>query len=222
MPKKDMERRINQTPSGTGAGGVLVVPNSASIPPTAGPDIRVSGYQVSRAGAGVLLFSGAGALLAEYAADATGLAAALAAMAAGDVVRWYAGTITGDFTIPPGCTLEGIGPDSIIAGLVTGGADSRFRTAAVVRTANQVGILAGVTVGATGTFYVDADVNVQNSGGPAYAVYMTQGGNIRVNGDLLAEVGTDGYAAWVSSGDFYHDAGRAIGTVALTPYWKEV
>jgi len=80
-----------------------------------------------------------------------------------------------------------------------------------------------LAVGATGTAYVgnDACVKCENAAGPAYAVYMTAGGDLRVEGELLAEVGNEGYAAWVSSGKFYHDAGRAVGTVALYPYWLE-
>ena len=118
MPKRELERRINQTPTGAGAGGVLVVPSSASIPPIAGADIRVSGYQVSRAGAGVLLFSGSGALLTEYAFTEAGLAAAFADSASGDVVDLPAGTLTGDVTVPAGVTVRGMGVATVLSGAV--------------------------------------------------------------------------------------------------------
>jgi hypothetical protein len=219
MPKKDMERRINQTPSGTGAGGVLVVPSSASIPPTAGPDIRVSGYQVSRAGAGVLLFDSGGAVLREYAT----ITAALADSADGDVVEASQGTYTEDVTVPAGRILRGADrAGCIIAGTVT--VKGTLSHCSVIRTANSATALTGVVSGAEGDEGAldDVTIDVQNSGGPAYAVYMAAGGDITAReADLLAEVGTDGYAAYVASGTFRHESGKAIGTTALMPYWKE-
>jgi hypothetical protein len=223
MPKRELERRINQTPTGAVAGGVLVVPSSASIPPTAGADIRVSGYRVDRAGNGVLLFSGSGALLTEYAYTEAGLAAAFAAAAAGDVVDLPAGTLTATLTVPAGVTLRGMGAATVIAGAVT--LKGRLKACRVTRTANSGDVLAGIVAGSVGDVGIiddDVIVDVQNSGGPAYAVYMVTGGDITVKeGDLLAEVGTDGYAAYVTSGAFRHERGAAKGTTALTPYWME-
>jgi len=195
-------------------------PDPTDIDIYPGADIDISSNVIGRKGTNVLTFSSTGALLAEH--PRSSLQAALNASLVGDIVLLPAGMITADPIIPPGVTLCGLGWMSIIDGLVTGGASSLLQSLAVVRVANQVGILAGVTVGATGTFYLkDVKVDVQNSGGPAYAVYMTAGGNLRVAGGLLAEVGTEGYAAWVSSGNFYHDTGRAIGTVDKYPYWLE-
>jgi hypothetical protein len=115
MPKRDEERRINQTPTGAGAGGVLIVPSSASIPPSAGVDISVDGHTVSRAGNRVLLFSGSGALLVEYST----ITAALADAAAGDWIDVPAGTWVESFTVAMGITLRGAGLGvTIISGAV--------------------------------------------------------------------------------------------------------
>ena len=187
----------------------------------AGADIRISGRSIQRAGAGVLLFSGSGALLAEYAT----ITAALAASASGDLVRAAAGTYTENITVPAGVTLEGSGYSAtIFAGTISLGAGARFDHGTAQLIGDDAGALYCLTVGATGTAYVgvDACVKCENSTGPAYAVKMTLGGNLRVAGDLLAEVGNEGYAAWVSSGNFYPDTGRHIGTTPLYPYWKEV
>jgi hypothetical protein len=70
----------------------------------------------------VLLFSGSGALLAEYAYTEAGLAAAFAAAAAGDVVDLPAGTMTGDVTVPAGVTLRGMGAATVIDGAISAAA----------------------------------------------------------------------------------------------------
>jgi len=113
----DLVRQNRRASTGAGNYATLAV-TGTSQPPTAGADIRVDGYQVSRAGAGVLLFSGSGALLTEYAYTEAGLAAAFAAAAAGDVVDLPAGTLTGDVTVPAGVTLRGMGAATVIDGAV--------------------------------------------------------------------------------------------------------
>jgi hypothetical protein len=206
--------------AGTGAGNYATLAvTGGGQPPTAGPDIRVSGYQVQRAGAGVLLFSGSGALLAEYAT----ITAALAASVTGDITKFHAGTYAESFTVPAGTLLEGMGDGSVITGAVT--LKGRLKACRVTRVSDSVDVLAGIVAGTVGDMGIvddDVIVDVQNSGGPAYAVYMVTGGGITVKeGDLLAEVGTDGYAAYVASGPFRHERGTAKGTTALLPYWKD-
>ena len=103
---------------------------------TAGADIRITGEEVSRAGTGVLLFSGSGALLAEYARTLAGLQAALAAASSGDVVELPEGTITGWVNVPTGVTLRGRGWDSIISGNLYQQASSRAEHLQVHATAS--------------------------------------------------------------------------------------
>jgi len=105
-----------QKNSGAGASNLAALAIAgAGTPPGAGPDIRVSGYQVQRAGNGILLFDSGGAVLREYGT----IAAALAAAAAGDIVEIPAGTYTEDVTVPAEVTLRGRGRGSIISGTVT-------------------------------------------------------------------------------------------------------
>ena len=112
--------------------------------------------------------------------------------------------------------------ESVIDGVVT--LTGVLSQVSVIRVADQEAALVGVQSGASGTGVLDnVTIDCQNNGGPAYSVYMTAGGNITARKTvLLAEVGTDGYSAWVSAGTFRHESGLAIGTAALTPYWKEV
>jgi hypothetical protein len=108
---------------GDAAGNIGTISVTGSgTPPTAGADIRVSGYHVSRAGAGVLLFSGAGALLTEYST----VTAALAASTDGDIVRGAAGTYAENLTVPAGVTLRGMGAATVIDGAVVLGEGARL------------------------------------------------------------------------------------------------
>lgn len=116
----------------------------AGLTVSAGADIRTSAGTVSRAGNGVLLFSGSGALLAEYANDATGLTAALAAASSGDIVGDWVGTITANPTIPAGVTLRGRGWASIINGYVKGGPGSMLDNAKVYQSVNTSDDIIGV------------------------------------------------------------------------------
>ena len=162
-----------QRNSGAGASNLAsMAASSGGQPPTAGPDIRVSGYQVQRAGAGVLLFSGSGLVLAEYAADATGLAAALAAMSSGDIVGDWVGTITGDFTIPAGGTLRGRGWASKINGQITLGAGAIVQTLDNTHSGDVAGNIIAIVPPESGMAYViGCRVAGNNATGDGYAVY---------------------------------------------------
>jgi hypothetical protein len=214
MPKRDEERRINQTPTGAGAGGVLIVPSSASIPPSAGVDISVDGHTVSRAGNRVLLFSGSGALLVEYST----ITAALADAAAGDVVEVPAGTWSESVTVPTGVSLRGRGPASIINGYVT--VNGVLRDCTVYQSVNTssdiVGVIAdteavlshvditlvqagsGKALGILGVAEeaeepadaYDCNINVYSASGSAWGFGGSVEGNIRVHqGSVVSEIG---------------------------------
>ncbi len=62
-----------------------------------------------------------GATITEYAEDGTGvgLAAALAASAAGDTIWLPSGTIAGNHTIPAATTVQGRGVESVLSGTIT-------------------------------------------------------------------------------------------------------
>ena len=187
-------------------------------PPIAGADIWVSAFQVSRAGNHVLRFSGAGHLLAEYAT----LAAALGAAAIGDVVEWSAGIRAENVTVPAGVTLRGADREGcVLTGVAT--VLGVLASCTVQRLGAEAGPIVGVVSGAEGSHGLldGVTVRVSNTAGPAYAVHMTAGGDLTVrDGELLAEVGSPGYAAFVQHGTLTHLVGRAVGTVPLSPYWE--
>lgn len=210
-----------QVPMADGLGGVAWEDILAGLLEGADIDMSVV-HTVARAGNVVLLFSGAGNLLAEYACTGVGLVAALAAAAAGDVVELPACTIVGDATVPAGVSLRGLSYiGSIILGTVTLGASSILENLCVASLGDQVGALYGVVSGATGEAALkNVLVICQNVTGPAYAVYLAAGGDVvAYETELLAEVGTEGYAAYIVAGTFTQYSGRAVGTVATYPYY---
>jgi hypothetical protein len=160
-----------------------------------GPGIDVVGATVGLGGDTVLLYDAGGDPVREYAADATGLAAALAAAASGDIVEIPAGTITANPTIGAGVTLRGRGWASIINGYVLGGVNSKLDNCKVYQSVNTSSDIVGV-IGpdAAGTFYVrDVFIELIQAGagkalgalarGGAGAYLELQGGwRIRVNG----------------------------------------
>lgn len=54
-----------------------------------------------------------------FTADATGMAAAIAAVASGDVIRLPAATISGNYTVASGVEVLGLGENSILSGTIT-------------------------------------------------------------------------------------------------------
>ena len=178
--------------AGTGSGNYATIAvTGGGTPPAAGADIRVSGYKIQRAGSGILLFSGSGALLAEYATIATALAAATS----GDIVEIPAGTLTENVTVPAGVTLRGRGWASIINGYVLGGVGAKLDNLKVYQSVNTSSDIIGVMgPDAAGTFYVrDVFVELIQAGsgkalgmlarGGAGAILEWQGGiRVRVSG----------------------------------------
>jgi len=189
---------------------------------TPGPDIDITVATLQRKGTGVLLFSGGATLLGEYAHTGAGVILAAAAAVSGDVIEIPAGTITGNVTILAGVTMRGLSRESsIIVGQVTLGAGSVLENLTVLNQLNQVGALYGVVSGATGTAkLVNVVVRVENTLGPAYALYMAAGGNVEViDSELLAPIGTPPYAGYVSAGTLTQKGGSAIVPGSILPYY---
>jgi hypothetical protein len=161
-------------------------------------------------------------LITEYAADNTGIAAALAASGSGDVVKVVNGDYTADLTIPAGASVECDG-FAAFTGEITG-ADGAFLTNAyIVRTANDANPLVGIDGPASGVFTViNCVVQLTQSGsGDALAV-RSNGGNVKVTrGEFDAQsTGGAGYALYRGTGgriDAYHarlDGSTAVGNDA--------
>jgi len=169
----------------------------------------------------ILRFSGAN--LYGYNNDDLGMAAAIAAAVAGDTILVPTCNLADDYTIPANVTVVGRSiEDCIFTGQITLSDGSALENLSIVRSEDDAGAIYGIVEGAgaiTATLN-NIKVDVANATGPAYALYMANGGTIRItDSELLAEVGTDGYAAYVASGTLYQYGGRAIGTTALYPYY---
>ncbi len=211
-------------PSLPGQGGTGAVGLNDII---AGPDINVQGggqtRTVSRSGETLLLFDSGGAALSEYAFTDAGLTAGLAVMAAGDVMEHPAGTISGGpWTLAAG-TLRGLSrEDSILDGQLIVSDATAWENMSIIRSEDDAGTISGVVEGAgaiTATL-INVRIDVANATGEAHAVHMQYGGEIKVyDSELLAETGSDGYAAYDLDGDFYQFGGRAKGTTPFLPYY---
>ena len=158
-----------------------------------------------------------------YDLDDSGMSGAVSASASGDTILVPPVVLTENYTIKAGVTVSGMSiEDTVFTGQLILSDGSALENLSIVRSKNQVGAVYGIIEGAgaiTATVR-NVKVNVQNAGGPAYALYMANGGTIRVtDSELLAEVGTDGYAAYIASGTLYQYGGRAIGSTALYPYF---
>jgi len=191
---------------------------------TEGPGIDIAGGAgIGLGGDTILLYDSGGDPLSEYAFSDAGLTAALAAMAAGDVLELPAGTITGGPWALAHGTLRGLSrEDSILDGQLTIGDATAAENLSIIRSEDDAGAIYGIVEGAgdiTATLN-NISVDVANATGAAYAVYMANGGRIDAyETELLAETGSAGYAVYISSGDFYHISGVARGTTALAPYF---
>jgi len=158
-----------------------------------------------------------------YDNDDLGMAAAIAAASAGDTILLPTCNLVNDYTIPANVTIVGRAiEDCIYTGQITLSDGSALENLSIIRSENEVGAIYGIVEGAGAITAVlnNIKVDVANATGPAYGVYMANGGAIRVtDSELLAEVGTDGYAAYIASGTLYQYGGRALGTTALYPYF---
>ena len=169
----------------------------------------------------IALFSTA---LSLYDADDSGMATAIAAAVSGDTIRIPPCTLSGNYVIPAGVTVVGKSiEDCVFSGQVSLSNGSTLENISIIRSGGLISAISGVTtaLGCVTATMRNVKVAVSNSVGPAYAVHISSGGDISAhNAELLAEIGSVGYAVCVSSGDFYHYGGRAIGTIPLLPYWS--
>lgn len=173
----------------------------------------------------IRLYDPSGPTLAEYEPTSAGLADAIAAAltAGGGTIQLPPGTYQGNHTIPAGVTLVGLTREEcVLMGQVTLSDGSHLGTLTVDRDEDDAGAICGVVEGSGGITATlrEVTVNMANATGPAYAVYVANGGTITAHDcDLLAETGSEGYAAYVTSGTFRHYGGMAVGTVSLEPYF---
>jgi hypothetical protein len=194
------------------------------------PDIEEAAPEVET----IKLLTSTGSLIYKYPATATGLAAAIAAAVATNIIYLPICVIAGDYTIPSEVTLLGTSRNgSKIQGTITLGDLSLLETLTVDNnTTGETDPAVGVYGPATGyndddptqeaTGYLcDVTVDVGSTAGPSYCVYLTCGGIEATNTELVALEGTPGYAAYVEYGTFYHISGRAVGTESA-PYYLDV
>ena len=163
------------------------------------------------------------AAITSYANSDAGMTLAIAAAVNGDTIYIPPGLFASDYIVPAGVILNGENiSDVIFSGQITLSDGSVLENLSIIRSEDEVGAIYGVVEGAGGITAIleNVIVTVANATGPAYAVYMANGGEISAfNTQLYAETGSVGYAVYISSGDFYHYGGRALGTTALTPYF---
>lgn len=132
---------------------------------------------VARSGNKVLLYDAANDVLRDYEKNGTGLTAALAAAASGDVVWLPPGTYTEDFTVPAGVTLTGSGWGTVISGEVAL-LDGAYITDLTVSVSESfTGKLCGITAPDSGaaTAMMVAATCVNSGTGTGYAVCRGNG-----------------------------------------------
>lgn len=183
------------------------------------------GIKKSNSGAGdeysILLYKAAGKKLKKYSVTEAGLSAALSASSSGDVVFLPSCTISGNFTVPAGVALAGLsGKRAILTGQIALSNESSLENLTVDRDEANYGAIYGVVDSGGGTSYIKGcTIDVANSLGAAYAVYLSNGGSFYIyDSNLLALTGSDGYAGVVTIGILFQIGGRAKGTVSLMPY----
>jgi len=163
-----------------------------------------------------------GTELYAYDNDDLGMTAAIAAASAGDTILLPTCNLVDDYTIPANVTIVGRAiEDCIYTGQIILSDGSCLENLSIIRSEDAVGAIYGIVdSGVITATLLNVTVDVANATGPAYAIYLVNGGTMRViDSELLAEVGTNGYAAYVTSGTLYQYGGSAIGTTALYPYF---
>jgi len=170
----------------------------------------------------ILRFSGIE--LYAYNNNDVGMTTCIAASIAGDTILLPTCSLANDYTIPADVTVVGRSiEDCIFTGEITLSDGGSLENLSIIRSEDDAGAIIGIVegVGTITAIIKNVTVNVANATGAAYAVYMSNAGTIKAyNAELLAETGSVGYAVYLSAGDFYHYGGRALGTVALTPYFS--
>lgn len=200
------------------------LPHHRVLTEGAGIDIADGGAEgdvtVSVSGNKILLYSGGGAVVAEYTATSAGLDLASAAAAAGDVVWMPARSISGDHSLTAGVRYIGVSRwASVLTGQITLGVNTTLEICSVTRTANSASVLTGVIGPSSGTARVrDCDVTcVQSGGGNAFAVSVEDSGDVEVWGSYLygssgSGAGYGGYHKIGESGDLYAYMCRVVGS----------
>ena len=164
---------------GSGASGITQVKG--------GPDVSVSQSgtiaTVVRKGNSILLFSGTGVILGEYAT----VALAHVAAASGDVVQLPAGTNTETIPQVAGVILRGVGRKATtLTELVTGADSSTLEDLSIIRTSDDATKLIGFLGPVSGDSYInDCEIVVTQIGaGTGYGISI-QAGNVYVQGGRL-------------------------------------
>jgi hypothetical protein len=182
----------------------------------------------------ITLYNSSGTILSEYEVSLAGLTAALVDAVATNIVEIPICTITGDAEVPSGVKLRGTSRlSSVIIGTVTVNDLSIIENLTINLTGSGAGAVVGVLgpdIGYNITIPANlalaklysVSVSVENNAGPAYAVQLTCGSLTAYDTELLALTGTDGYAAFVTFGEFTHYSGRAVGTIPLLPYYEDI
>jgi|WetSurMetagenome_2_1015567.scaffolds.fasta_scaffold08917_2 hypothetical protein len=169
--------------SSGGGGGTIPLPdtpgwNTINNGSTAGADLRLTAGVMQRAGNGILLFNGGGAVLREFAATDAGLDLASAAAAAGDLVLLPLFTLAGNHTLTAGVHYAGSSRrGTILSGQITGAAGATLEHLSITRTANDANVLAALVGPAAGICYVtDCELAATQAGaGTGYAIAVGNG-----------------------------------------------
>jgi len=177
-----------------------------------GPGIDIVGITVGLGGDTVLIYDSTGLPVAEFSADAAGLAAALALAVAGDIVFLQAFTIPGDYTVPDGVCLLGFSRRlSVLTGVITLGVDSSLENLRILRDFADASEVHGVYGPVSGTGYMyDVTVDATQAGsGDVYAVESSGGGSIEAHRCTVrgfaqsGSFGGVGYAGRATAGSMY-------------------
>lgn len=192
---------------------VSAIPGSGAV--LEGPGIDLNGSYVGIGLDSILLQS-----ISYPAREFFTLAQVVAVAVSGDVILLGARTYTANFTLPAGVTMMGQTSESVLTGLVTLGSGSKLKNLKVSRTSASVDALCGVYC-SDDAYLENVVIEVANSVGPAYAMYVDGGAIVEaLRTDLIAETGTPGYAAYVENGSLYHSYGLALGSTEYEPYYE--